>query len=143
MSRRKDERRRSNRRDRVSAAAASLVVVVVLAFGFHRLGPHQRQRLFRADEQRVRDLQSIARALYVRHKPLPLSLAEIPAATFLHTTDPVTRALYEYHRQSDTSYDVCATFETDSAADENQPSFWSHAAGRHCFAINATQPVPY
>ena len=121
----------SKHKDLLLAVAALVVVLVVLALGFQRLGPH--------DERRIQDLRWIAEAIYARQKPLPATLAELPHASLISLNDPVTNAPYEYHPTSGTIYELCATFATASAANEDfqmGPVFWSHPKGRHCYQLN-------
>jgi len=135
----------SKHRDRLLAGAAAVAVLVVLALGFHQLGPREEQRAIRADEQRVRDLQLIAQAIYVRQSALPASLAELPSRSVISLNDPVTHAPYEYRPQSGMSYELCATFGTDSAtnAGPQNPSPWNHPRGRYCFQLNGSRMSIY
>jgi hypothetical protein len=137
-------------RDLAMAAAALAAVVAALAIGFHQLGPRANQRAIRADERRIADLRSIAQAIYFRNqqkKPLPATLSYLPLSAGTSGKDPLTSAPYEYHPASGTAYELCATFATDSTADEDgfQPrsAFWNHTKGRHCYQLDASLVVEY
>lgn len=134
------------RRDLIMAAAALLAVLIMLALGFHALGPRADRRAARADERRVEDLRSIAQAIYYRQKALPATLAELPVPA-ASLKDPVTGAPYEYHPDAGKTYELCATFASDSATDYEEfrprPVFWSHPKGRHCFQLDASQMAPF
>lgn len=134
----------SKHRDLWLAAAAAAAVLAVLALGLQQLGSREEQRAIRADEQRVRDLQLIAQAISVRRGALPASLGELPRRAVLSLNDPLTHAPYEYHPQSGMSYELCATFGTDSATHQgtqSNPSFWSHARGRYCFQLDGSRTI--
>ena len=51
------------------------------------------------------------------------------------TTDPVSQTPYEYRVTADNRYELCATFETESAA--RLDYFWAHGPGRQCFEFEA------
>ncbi|HXM40501.1 MAG TPA: hypothetical protein VN924_04570 [Bryobacteraceae bacterium] len=129
-------------RDLLLAGGATAAVLVVLALGFIQLGPREKQRAIRADERRVRDLQSIVQTIYARQNALPASLAELPRSSVPSLRDPVTQAPYEYHPQSGMRHELCAGFATNSAANEGfqrDPPFWSHPRGRHCFQLDGSR----
>jgi hypothetical protein len=128
-------------------AAALAAVLVVLGIGFHYLGPPTNQRAIHADERRVQDLRSIAQWINLRKMPLPASLTELTKGSQTGLNDPVTNAPYEYRRKAGSVYELCATFATGSAPGEDgfrsRSVFWSHPAGRHCYDLDASQPIPY
>ncbi len=133
------------RRNTLLAAGALVIVLVVLALGFHRLGSQADQRAITADQRRVQDLQGIARQIAALHKSAPPpALADLRHGQFLHLSDPVTRAPYQYHLISGTDYQLCATFATASAdSDERwvQPSpFWRHPKGSYCYELDSSKP---
>src|SRR5271157_5927709 len=138
----------ARRRDLALAVGAAAVVVAVLAFGLRLLGPPRGQRAISADERRVSDLRGIAQALQARQTPqLPATLADLKQGPLLHLHDPMTNTLYEYHPETGTSYQLCATFETASAEGDSefqQPSlFWRHLKGHQCFELDATKTAPW
>jgi hypothetical protein len=133
------------RRNTLLAAGALVIVLVVLALGFRRLGSPADQRAITADQRRVQDLRGIAQRIAALHKPSPPpALADLEQRQFLHLTDPVTRAPYEYHLNTGTAYQLCATFSTASADDDErwaQPSpFWRHLKGRYCYELDSSKP---
>lgn len=116
----------------VAAVAAALMV----------LGPPREQRARRMDERRVDDLAAIGRATdlyWSRHGKLPANLGELTpdAGSELATRDPESEQPYEYRVLTADQYELCARFQQPSA----RPSgiFWSHPAGRHCFALEVRE----
>ena len=141
----------AKRRDAMTAAVALVAVLLVLALGFHRLGPRANQRAIRADERRIEDLRSIAQQIYFRNHrqtPMPTSLAEQMQSTGVSLNDPVTKVPYEYHPKAGSTYELCATFATNSNAQAGwiiQPpsAFWSHPKGTQCYQLDASQMPEY
>ncbi|MDJ0702283.1 MAG: hypothetical protein QNJ46_03300 [Leptolyngbyaceae cyanobacterium MO_188.B28] len=140
--------------DRNFAVIASIAVVIGVVAGFWVLGGPNRQRLIAADRERVEDLRSIAWRLYQEAErdldrgqavELPESLEGRNSAV-----DPITNLAYEYRRLSQTTYELCAEFATDSGdsplrqtprrSEENE---WRHPQGRHCFEFDVSEaPSP-
>lgn len=138
----------AKRSDLMLAAVAAVVVLAVVAFGFRILGPPRDQRAISADEWRIADLRGIAQAIQIRQAPqLPGKLTDLRQTPLLHLQDPVTNTPYEYHPKTNTTYELCATFETVSAEGDTefqQPSaFWRHAKGRQCFELDAAKTAPW
>ena len=146
--------------DRAFLSISAVAVAIAIIAGFWLLGSPGQQRLLSLDSERINDLTQIAGELsYTVNNPdgstappLPQQLPD-SVTTRADLTDPVTREPYEYRRLSDSSYELCATFATDSKEqDSTQPTSlppfvnarWSHSAGRHCFEIakSATEPKP-
>lgn len=123
--------------------AAGIAVVASVIAAVAVMGTPGAQRRMRQDERRIRDLDRIvdlARIEAREHGRLPASidvLAKRPGR--LAVRDPFTRAPYEYRVIDARSFQVCATFETDTAAGDgdDRPRWtdlqWEHPAGRHCF----------
>jgi len=133
------------RRNTLLAAGALVIVLVVLALGFHRLGSPADQRAITADERRVQDLRGLAHNIAAWHKLAPPpTLADLRQHQFLHLTDPVTRAPYEYHLKAGTEYELCATFDTASADSDERwvqhSPFWQHLKGRYCYELDSSRP---
>jgi hypothetical protein len=139
------------------AAWGILLVAVAVAWGFQQIGSPARERLRRIDEQRLRDLQGIRRALEVlcvdRAGPvprmvdrLPQNLAEIDTKArrgdavgwALTLTDPETQQAYEYRPVGETEVELCAEFAL--ARQRRWEPFWNHPAGRACFRLNLLDP---
>ena len=145
--RRSDAPDARQRRDRFMAALSAAIVVLVLILGFSQLGSPGKQREFRADAQRVQQLFQLGSEIKLywssHSSQLPSSLDQLPNANFFF--DPVTRAPYEYHPGQGSQYQLCATFaqsseSRDVTAEQRQ---WNHAAGHHCFALDATATPIY
>lgn len=132
------------RKDALIGAAALAIVLVVLALGFHRLGSPANQRAIAADERRVTDLRAIAQQIAAQHREAPPPrLADLRQSRFLHLSDPVTRARYEYNLKSGTTYELCATFDTASAEGDERwgqlSLFWRHPKGRYCYELDSSK----
>jgi hypothetical protein len=126
---------------------AGLIIVAVMAAvvaGLVLIGSRSEERLRQMDRKRVDDLRNIAGAVdlyWTRQKRLPASLEELSQqpGLSLNIRDPGTAKPYEYHARAAGSYELCATFERDSAerSQAHGGDFWSHGAGRQCFQLEA------
>jgi hypothetical protein len=120
-------------------AAASATVVL----GLTTAGTPAVQRKMEADIKRVQELRSLAIGLAALPAP-PRLLSEFAAARpGLRAADPETGMQYEYTVKSAKEFELCATFSRP-ASPHTQPyasAFWSHAAGRSCFAFETGRPV--
>ncbi|WP_035994358.1 hypothetical protein [Leptolyngbya sp. KIOST-1] len=132
--------------DQAFAGAATVAVAAAIAAGFWVLGTPGRQRDIAADRQRVRDVATIAQRLHERYTAaddfeLPDTLSAIDAPS-----DPLTRQPYEYARIGDRTFELCATFATDSSTHRlsdrtrnPEAARWQHPQGRHCFEFDVAQ----
>ncbi len=129
-------------RNRVRSGAYSVAAVLcsaaALVCGLTAAGTPATQRRLEADSRRVQDLRSIASALAAA-ATLPQTLDA------MSQRDPESRLRYGYIRRSDTEYELCANF---TAPSENPvrsygSGFWSHRAGRACFLLDKSHPVPW
>ena len=134
---------------RVLLGAAILIVATAVAAGVLVLRTPAEERALRLDERRVQDLQGIERAIerrWLAQPHLPATLDELARQTAppLAAADPVTGSAYEYRAVSRTQYELCASFAAASPGlAEGQPrDFWSHAAGRECFRVEARALQP-
>lgn len=136
---------------RNSAIVTSLVVLVSVVAGFFLVGSPAQQRKVRFDDQRVSDLVSIQYEItnYYQNKDgkLPATLKDLTNSLsgFIVPVDPSTGASYEYATKGALTFELCATFETDSVGDqanyttpyraygENYYGNWNHGTGRTCF----------
>jgi hypothetical protein len=123
------------------AGVSALAVIAMAILGFWRIGTPLNQRALRADGKRLQDLYGLSgqiKLYWTRDHKLPEHLDQLPNAVI---ADAVTRQPYEYHLKEGSKYELCATFLMDShLSDETRtPSRWSHSAGRHCFALDATE----
>ena len=129
---------------KVVSVIAVLVVLGALGGGFYLVGPPAEQRARRFDSRRVTDLQRLRLAAdlyWTRNGRLPATLDELAkeAGTSIYNMDPQTGDQYSYSVKSADVYELCATFTRDS---EGTADFWSHGAGRRCFAITAKRIQP-
>lgn len=143
------ERVRFRRWNVVFAVVASIAVIAGVLSGFGMLGTPGVQRNVQADMQRVRDLHAITGVLSSNSVP-PADQAEFERRIRgrARANDPLTGTAYEYVRNSDTEYELCATFSSDNLSEQTRraQTFWLHPAGRHCFGVNVKEgsiPYPY
>lgn len=128
------------------AGAVTAVVAAVVAAFFVLDSPAEMRRQ-KLDAQRARDLQGLENAIGAYWKEegtLPPSLQAL--ADWEHVdaapTDPATGEPYRYQATGETTYELCATFSSDTPEDEARPvnwplygKFWRHPAGDHCFEL--------
>lgn len=143
--------------DRSFAIAATLTVILGIISGFRILGTPQRQRQIAADRERISDLVNIARQLHQKasnaqtfDQPFELPETLDQASNLVaQTTDPITNEPYVYRQLSDTTYELCASFATDTSTYSLQPGAdsanlrWQHPAGQHCFEFDVLEPPQY
>jgi Domain of unknown function (DUF5671) len=128
-------------RDKLMAGLSSAIVALMLIMGFSQSGPPRAQRDLRADGQRLSQLYQLSTAIgnyWTSHaSQLPTRIERLPGIAF---TDPVTHAPYEYRPMQASQYQLCATFARSSErqVSETGPNSWVHAAGHHCFLMDAT-----
>lgn len=133
---------------KVFLALAILVMVSSVSYGIFLIAPWD-QRTLRFDQRRVSDLISISRgvdAYWEDTGRLPESLNDLQnrRRTYIQSVeDPETDEPYEYRVVSEKGFELCATFNTDSASQDREfpPAFservWEHSAGRVCFGLEA------
>ncbi len=129
------------------------IVIATIITGFFMVGSPTTERLFRFDEQRIMDLQSIQWQItdYWQNKQkLPSQLADLndELRGVLVPHDPETGANYEYYIESTYSFRLCATFNKPSRSNKNETyveypkpyithlsgaDSWQHEAGNFCF----------
>lgn len=135
-------------------AAVSAVVIT----GFILSGTPTNERLRRFDGQRVSDLQQIANTVDVYWNnthalPESLDVMENNRNYYLPIlTDPTTNERYVYRVMATTTYELCATFETDATTEDAKArrpeyeapgGFWKHPAGPKCFSLEVQKwPKP-
>lgn len=126
------------------------LLILTVAAGFAIIGTPQQARQYRLDDQRVMDLQSLQGQIisfYQSKQVLPNTLAQLEDPTLYFTVpkDPATGAPYEYKKDADLGFELCATFALPSreyptsltrpidygvkGATDN----WKHGVGRTCF----------
>jgi hypothetical protein len=133
--------------DRAFAGVATAAVVAGIFAGFWVLGTPGRQRAIALDRQRLQDLNMMAQSLHQDYQAqqdtfqLPAELDQDDLRI-----DPLTNQPFEYRRLSANSFELCASFDTDSStypfSNRPQPPDtrrWEHPAGRHCFEFDVTE----
>jgi hypothetical protein len=132
----------------------SVVVATAVGWGFYLVGSPATRRIERFDEQRLEDLQTIAREIRFLcvdtadepklKEALPKTLAEAAERARnqrINPGDPETGEPYRYRVIDEKTYELCATFS--GARDWDVQVFWNHPAGEHCFTINVLAPLSY
>lgn len=135
---------------------AGVLALVTVVSGFFIVGTPGEVRGLRFDEQKVSDLQSIQyQVLYFWQlkETLPAALDELndPLAGYVVPVNPETGEAYRYVRTSDSSFDLCTTFNAETPDTKGQGQFpgrdiavtswgpqpdenWKHPAGEHCYS---------
>jgi hypothetical protein len=131
---------------RTLAIVLVIVVAAAVTTGIVIIGSPSEERTRRLDARRVEDLQRISGAVEVyhrRHQQVPASLEELSKEPGLSVIphDPVTEQPYAYRSFNANSYELCGTFERETA-DASSADFWSHGAGMQCFTLNVKQTTP-
>ncbi len=141
---------------RFTAIGTSVVILLSIVCGFVLVGSPVQQRAIRFDLQRTTDLQTLQWQIlndWTTKGKLPTHLTDLndSISGFVAPTDPVTHQPYGYNIKGDLSFELCATFVTDSAKTPGAkipsylatpaspygvpdlPSSWDHKAGFVCF----------
>ena len=151
---------------RVGWGVTSLVVITI-ASGFIIMGTPGQIRLYRFDEEKVRDLESIQYQIvnfWQAKQKLPSNLEELidPLNPNPMPRDSQTGAAYIYRHTATTTFVLCATFnaETDDSSLSSSgmaaprapfindglnvvtDTSWYHAAGEACF-LRVIDPERY
>ena len=133
---------------KIFVVAVVLSVLLTVGYGIYVVGAPTTQRLVRLDQQRVSDLQNISFAIssyWDRNKELPPSLEALQGPQYFVQSiqDPETSQPYEYHILNEDTYELCATFKTNSTQNYEGPPqpfserVWNHGIGRGCFQLQA------
>lgn len=123
----------------VVGAAVALVAIVA---GVLLVGGPQRARMERLDQTRSSHLETLRREIVRFHEKqerLPESLEELEAlgARTLETTDPRTGERYAYRPTDESTYRLCAEFQTEAKpATGAWSKFREHAAEATCFEVS-------
>lgn len=145
------------KRSTIFGWGATIVVTAAVVVGFIQAGSPADERARRFDQQRVTDLQSLSAAIdqYYNNAgslSLPATIDDLRKSRDIYlmgVTDPETGVAYEYRSTGKGTYELCATFTTDSANDQyvneksmpvpvgSPPMMWSHGAQRTCFQLKA------
>jgi hypothetical protein len=128
-----------------AAAVATIAVVAVIILGLRVLGGPGSQRLIQSDLRTLQTLGELAQKIKFKWdgsgKLLPASLEEFPNSA---KQNPVTNKFFTYRRKSNSEYELCTTFATDSRnlQAQNTNDLWAHPKGDYCFQLDASQQVP-
>jgi hypothetical protein len=145
------------------------LILITIISGFLIIGTPWQARQYRLDDQRVQDLQSLQSQIlsfYQTKRSLPGSLSQLEDPTLYYDVpvDPETGASYEYIKDADLGFELCATFAAETRSrvingrSVSMPADygvkgsdnWQHGAGRTCFVRSIdpdffppyTTPVP-
>lgn len=139
------------RRARMVGYGAALAIVLSIGAGFFIIGSPTSQRLFRIDEQKISDLQTIQWQVvnyYQQKQELPGELSDLedPLGGFSSPRDPESGEEYAYSiTKAPNSFELCAVFNKESrdlgVSSPKIPSGrgglesanWQHGEGRVCF----------
>lgn len=136
--------------------AVGVLAVVSIASGFLIVGTPQQARLYRFDNQKISDLQTIQWQVinyYQAKGKLPGVITDLnnPLNNGPVPVDAQTGKMYVYKPGEGLSFKLCATFNAESQATQVQsaetravmpapvgskggiPDNWSHGAGEVCF----------
>jgi hypothetical protein len=156
-----------NRARYVGWGALALVVATIAA-GFVIMGSPAQIRLYRFDDNKVNDLQSIQWQVvnyWQQKEMLPATLADLqdPISGFMVPKDAQTGADYRYEVVSPMSFKLCATFNAETQSNSINNAYsravmplemggkdlmsdsWQHGAGETCFerTIDPERYPPY
>jgi hypothetical protein len=118
-------------------------VLAVLGVAFWNAGSPLKARLYRLDQERVRDLKAIEERVqhyYQAKDVLPPDLAAcdvMPGLFVEHKKDPVTGDPYRYRVVDATHVEIGATFALPSSNTWGDEGFWKHGAGKADFRVEA------
>lgn len=147
--------------------ATCLLIVVSIAAGFLIMGTPGQIRLYRFDDQKVSDLQSIQYNVityWQQHGTLPSSLTDLadPMSGYVVPLDPQNGESYSYSAKGPFTFELCATFNALTQNDSpNMPRMnavpvnssggegvdlgtlgWLHTEGENCF-VRTIDPARY
>ena len=133
---------------RLFVGVIAIAVVAAVVGGLIMTGSPEAERMRRADQQRINDLQQISYAVdayWNRVQALPASLDDLaknPDVYLQNIRDPRTTQPYEFRSTGAQSYELCATFDADSTSGPDHPiaateTFWTHGPGHRCYALDA------
>jgi hypothetical protein len=117
-----------------------IVVALVVIRGIMIIGSPSEERTRRMDSRRINDLQGVSRSIgvyHTRHQQVPVSLEELAREPGFASVarDPVTDRPYGYRMVDANSYQLCGTFDRETA-DNRAEDFWAHGVGEQCFTLN-------
>lgn len=120
--------------------ATGIVTALAVAAGIWVIDSPSQQRLKRMDNARLSDLRTLeiaARNYWRENDALPPNIGTLISQPGMELTwkDPGGGPDYRYRPLDATHYELCAQFDTDSAAERlrGPVNEWAHPAGNHCF----------
>lgn len=138
---------------RLIGFATGILAILTIVAGFFIVGTPWEARLYRYDDQKVSEMQSIQYQIvnyWQAKQRLPMELAELqdPISGFVVPTDPQSGASYRYKATGKLSFDLCATFNAPTQSFSvnertapvmpgityKQEENWRHEAGDVCFS---------
>lgn len=140
---------------RILRWSVCVVLVAAMVGGLFTVGSPAQRRREALDEQRITSLQSISYAIDTYYQSNQKTLPPDLAALIRHqphlstqVTDPKTGVTYGYRIRSttDLTYELCATFETETNLSRNEPRpygdvyNWVHPLGEKCFEVRVRVP---
>ena len=154
----------------IFAIIAWVLVIVSFVFAINTFGGPQNQRSLTFDLMRIQTLQQVEQGVvsYWRdHGSMPKTLGDIRSYATFADPEASSGKVIEYNYTHDTSYEICATFSTNSPKDETTTPYgyygndmflpqgstgdaWQHTSGHACFARTIdvqqfpsnTKPIP-
>lgn len=138
---------------KIENGIVAFVVFAVIIYGVVQNGSPITLRAQQMDAQRINDLTNIqSQIVYSQWEnkgtvPTSLDALNDPISGFIIPKDPENSQSYEYRMISTSSFELCATFKTDSSTTNQTntvPTYsgdtinenWQHTAGRVCFERN-------
>ncbi len=132
----------------IIAICLAVVVIAMIIVGVSVLDSPAQERLRRLDERRVDDMRELSYELdfyWTREGTLPPSLEQLSSepGVFVELSDPETGLPYEYRVLSSNTYELCAVFALETAAEQDRfyKDVWSHGPGRQCFELEVPLDV--
>ena len=143
--------------------AVGVLIIATIASGFVIVGTPWQARLYRYDDQKINDMQSIQWQIvnyWQSKEKLPATLTDLqdPISGFMIPTDPQKGTAYEYRTTGANSFELCAVFNAQTrhysagsplyidnistrpvnapiaiGMKERKPDSWYHGVGRTCF----------
>jgi hypothetical protein len=144
-------------KSRLIGWAVGVLAVITVVAGFFIIGSPWQARLYRFDEQKVSDLQTLQYQIvnyWQSKEKLPATLADLsdPISGFNAPRDAQTGAEYVYQSTGNLSFKLCATFNAEARSTQmngvrSVPAMptpvemggkpiqdnWQHGAGEVCY----------
>ncbi len=146
----------SNRAMRYFGVGSTIVICAAIIGGFFTVGSPLNARLYRLDERRINDLQTLQNEITnywsSHNEQLPKKIEDLndDISGFTAPQDPVTNAAYEYSIKTSNAFELCAQFALSSKlfSTKSQRGLgpysenWDHEATRTCFS-RTIDPLRY